>query len=122
MNEPITKIISNQLDIKLRQFTLEEFDVVLRNIKNRKVAGLDEIPSEVLKTRNFDDILLRYNNAVYNQNIIDRGKKGCIHLFSKKSDLGIAKNYGDITITSIAAKIYNSLLLNRIEPEIEKNS
>ena len=58
MHEPITKIICNQLDIKLEQFTQEELGSVLRTIKNRKAAGLDEIPSEVLKTRQFDDILL----------------------------------------------------------------
>ena len=46
-HEPITKIISNQLDIKLGQFTQEEPDSVLRKIKNRKAAGLDETPPEV---------------------------------------------------------------------------
>ena len=38
--------------------------------------------------------------------------------FSKKGDLGLAKNYRGITLTSIAAKIYNALLRNRIEPKI----
>ena len=70
--EPITRIISKQLDIKLGPFTQEELDSVLRKIKNRKAAGLDEIPPEVWKTRQFDDILLRHCNAVYNQNPIDR--------------------------------------------------
>ena len=46
MHEPITKIISNQLDIKLGQFT-QELVSVLRKIKNRKAAGLEEIPPEV---------------------------------------------------------------------------
>ena len=68
-HEPITRIISKQLDIKLGPFTQEELDSVLRKIKNRKVAGLDEIPPEVWKTRQFDDILLRHCNAVYNQNL-----------------------------------------------------
>ena len=44
--------------------------------------------------------------------------KGCILPFPKKGDLGLAKNYRGITLTSIAAKIYNALLRNRIEPEI----
>ena len=57
-NEPIIRIISKQLDIKLGPFTKEELDSVLRKIKNRKAAGLDEIPPEVWKTRQFDDILL----------------------------------------------------------------
>ena len=50
-HEPITRIISKQLDIKLGPFTQEELDSVLRKIKNRKAAGLDEIPPEVWKTR-----------------------------------------------------------------------
>ena len=57
---------SKQLDIKLGPFTQEELDSVLRKIKNRKAAGLDEIPPEVWKTRQFDDILLRHCNAIYN--------------------------------------------------------
>ena len=71
-HEPITRIISKQLDIKLGPFTQEELDSALRKTKNRKAAGLDEIPPEVWKTRQFDDILLRHCNAVYNQNPIDR--------------------------------------------------
>ena len=87
-HEPNTRIISKQLDIKLEPFIQEELDSVLRKIKNRKAAGLDEIPPEVWKTRQFDDILLRQCNAVYNQNPIDRWMKGCILPFPKKGDLG----------------------------------
>ena len=43
-DEPITRIISKQLDIELGPFTKEELDSVLRKIKNKKAAGLDEIP------------------------------------------------------------------------------
>ena len=50
-HKPITRIISKQLDIKLGPFTQEELDSVLRKIKNRKAAWLDEIPPEVWKTR-----------------------------------------------------------------------
>ena len=45
--------------------------------------------------------------------------KGCILPFSKKGDVGLAKNYRGMTLTSIAAKIYNALLRNRIEPKID---
>ena len=45
--------------------------------------------------------------------------KGCILPFPKKGDLGLAKNYRGITLTSIVAKIYNPLLRNRIEPQID---
>ena len=91
----------------------------MRKNLNRKAAGFDEIPPEVWKTRQFEDILLRHCNAVYNQNPIDGWTKGCILSFLKKGDLGLAKNYRGISIISIAAKIYNFLLRNRIEPKME---
>ena len=118
-DEPITRIISKQLDIKLGPFTKVELDSVLKKFLNRKAAGLDKIPPEVWKTRQFDDILLRQCNAVYSQNRIERWMKGCILPFPKKGDLGLAKNYRGIILTSIAAKIYNALLRNRIEPKID---
>ena len=62
---------------------------------------------------------LRLCNAVYNQNTIERWMKGCILPFPKKDDFRLAKNYRGITLTSIAAKIYNALLRNRIEPKID---
>ena len=106
-HEPITRVISKQLDIKV--------DSILRKIKNRKAAGLDEIPPEVWKTRQFNDILPPHCNSVYNQNPIDRWMKGCILPFPKKGYLRLAKNYQSKTLTSIAAKRYNALLRNRIE-------
>ena len=57
-HEPIIRIISKQVDIKLGPFTQEELDSVLRKVKNRLAAGLNEILLEVWKTRQFDDILL----------------------------------------------------------------
>ena len=50
----------------------------------------------------------------------DRWMKGCILPFpTKKGDLGLAKNYRGMTLTSIETKIYNALLRNGIEPKIE---
>ena len=92
--EQITRIVSKQFHIKVGWFTQKKLDSVLRKIKNRKAAGLDEIPPEVWKTMEFDDILLRHGNAVYDQNTIDRWTKGCILAFyKKKGELGLAKNY-----------------------------
>ena len=85
-----------------------------------KAAGLDKIPPEVWKTRTFDDRLLQYYNVVYNQNTIERWIKAFILPFLKKGDLRMAYSYQGITLNSIVAKIYNALLLNHIEPEIEK--
>ena len=45
-DERTTKNISNQLDIKLGEFTQEELDVVLWKIKNSKAASFDENPQK----------------------------------------------------------------------------
>ena len=56
------QIVNGQLDIKLGQFTEEEFDTVLKKeIKNRKAVGLDKILPEVWKTRKFDNIQGAFN-------------------------------------------------------------
>ena len=68
----------------------------------------------------FDDMLLRHCGAVYIQNTTDRWTKGCTLPFPKKGHLGIAKNDRSITLTSIAAKIYNAQLRNCIESKILK--
>ena len=103
-------------NIKLGQLAQERLDVVLAKIKNRKSASLDEIPSEVLKTRKFSDLLLRCTLPEHKREM----NKRQYPTFHKKGDLGITKNYQSITLTSIGAKIYNTLQLNRIKPEIEK--
>ncbi len=40
--------------------------------------------------------------------------------FLQQGDLGITKNYKGITLTVLAVKVFNPLLLIRIQPEIDK--
>ena len=93
----------------------------MTKIKSRKVAGLDEIPPELWKIKN-DVLIIRFCNTAYKQNTIKKWTKGCILPFPKKVYLGIPKNCSDITISSLATKVYNVLLLNRIKSEIGKIS
>ena len=70
-----------------------------------------------------EDLTIRWHTAptlkfsLY-QNPIDSWMKGCILPFPKNGDLRLAMNYRGIKLISIAAKIYNALLCNRIEPKI----
>ena len=115
----ITPIFTEELNIKKGNFTMDELNLAIKNISNGKASGLDCIPGEVWKLGAFDDVLLELCNAVYNGSPIDRWIEGCLLPFPKKGDLGITKNYRGITLTSIAAKIYNAMLLNRIRPQID---
>ena len=87
---------------------------------SQKFRQLDEILTEVWKSKKFDDILIGLCDAVYNQSTIEDRKKGSILSFPNKGDLGLIKNYRDIIFTTIAAKIHNTLLLSCIQPEIKK--
>ena len=46
--------------------------------------------------------------------------KSCILVFQKKGDLIITENYRGITLSALTAKVYNTLLLTPIQPEVEK--
>ena len=60
-DKPIIRIIN----IQHRQFTEEEFNVVLTKIKSRKAASFDETVQEVWKIRKLDNLLLRLCNDIY---------------------------------------------------------
>ena len=73
-----------------------------------------------LQNRSSKSSNFQFCNAVFKQNTIERWTKGFILSFQQKGDLGITKNYRGVTLTFITTKVYNSLLRNCIEPEIEK--
>ena len=118
-NVNVTPIMDKDIGIKSGNFTMDELKTALQNTKSAKACGLDNIPGEVWKLDDFNDILLQLCNAVYNDSPIDKWRQDCILPFPKKGDLGVASNYHEITLTSIAAKVYNSMLLNRIRPHID---
>ena len=90
--------------------------IISAKITSKNAVGHDESMEgkksmEVWKARKFDDTL-RLCNAVYKQN----SKKE----INKKGGFGISKKCRGITLTSMAAKVYNALLLYCIQHEIEK--
>ena len=118
-DEEITPIIREELKIKKGLFTMVELQKAVNSMKNGKACGLDEIPTEVWKLDEFHHILLELCNGVYKQDPIDSWRDRCLLPFPKKGDLGLPKSYRGISLTAIAAKIYNLKLLNRIRPEID---
>ena len=46
-DKTIRKIINSQTKIKLEQFTVEELNAVLTEIKSKKAASLDELPPKL---------------------------------------------------------------------------
>ena len=110
---------NDQLDIQTGLLTAYELRQATKSIQNGKAIDLDEIPAEVWKLDEFQEFLLESCNSVYTQEVTERWREGCIPPFPKKGNLSITKNYRGITLTSIAAKIFNLMILNRIRPEID---
>ena len=67
----------------------------------------------------FQEFSLESCNSVYTQEVIERWREGYILPFPKKGNVSITKNYRGITLTSIAAKIFHLIILNRIRPDID---
>ena len=84
--------------------------------KTKRFRGLDEIPSEVWKTRSFNYILFEAGNATYNQSSIEIWTRGCILPFINKVDLSLTTNYRE-TNPLLPRSTFQ---INRIQPEIEK--
>ena len=79
---------------------MDELKTALKNTKYGKACGLDNIPGEVKKMDDFNNVLLQLCIAVYFGNSIDKFRQVCILPFLKKGDLGKASNYRGITLTS----------------------
>ena len=91
-------------------------------MKTNKAAGLDcAITAEALDQGGGDamaDVIHCFSAEVYsNLTPPDQWITSVIVPLSKKVDLSIMTNYRGISLLSIAAKVYNKILLNRIRDE-----
>ena len=85
-------------------------------------CGEDGIPAEVLKRCDMDAIILSFcNNALVNGE-----KPSQMFLLNtvpipKSRDLSLSGNYRGISLSSIVAKTYKRLILNRIRPVLDSH-
>ena len=118
-DEEIPTIYEN-LDIKDDIFTIEEFRRVKSSLKLGKAAGPDEIPPEVFKYCDFDEICLDFcNRALLENDKPDLWSYMNIIPVPKSGDLSNTNNYRGISLICIIAKLYNRLILNRIRSVID---
>ena len=119
-DEEIEHIVETTLPTETGAFTNDELQKVLQKMSNGKATGINEIPAEVWKTGRFNNILLEIRNCT-----LLRGEKQCewsvsgIIPIPKKGDLSKASLYRGISLTSIASKLFNRLILNRCRPYTE---
>ena len=92
---------------------MTELYIVLKNTKDDKTRGKDNIPGKVWKLLDFTDTLLpQLCYVVYFRNPIDKWRQGCLMIFPRKRDNGKTISYWVFTLRSIVAKFYNYMPLS----------
>ena len=119
IDQPIINVAEEDLPINTNDFTKEELRDCIKTFANGKTPGLDNIPVEVWKTEALLDPLLEVCNKTMHQDKADIWVKSGLVPLPKKGDLGYAKQYRGISLSVIAAKIYNKMILLRLRPHVE---
>ena len=112
--------IFNNLDIDDGEFTLDEVRRAKKLLKDGKHPGPDNIPGEVLKNCELDDIILDFANRLMNENLKpDQWSEIDILPLPKSGDLSNTTNYRGISLSSMVAKLINKMILNRIQAKLD---
>ena len=119
-NKDIPTVLGN-FNIESVPFIKEEYAKAKKKFSLGKAAGHDGIPTEMLKLCDFDDIILSFANALFQGEKPDQWSVGNLIPIPKSGDLSEYGNYRGIMLTVVAAKLTNKMILNRIQPEIEKH-
>ena len=117
--KPTVTIIHEDLPINTENIAMDELKECIKGFKNNKACGLDNIPIEVWKSGALDEYLLDVCNRTFNGDRPEIWVKSGLVPIPKKGDLGVTGNYRGISLTVIAAKIYNKILLNRIRKHLD---
>ena len=91
---------------------------VLKSLNNNKSPGMDGIPFEFYKFAPIEfvnEILLVFNKIFLTETIPSSFKKSILIPLFKKGDPNIASNYRGLSLIDSICKIFNSVLLRRIE-------
>ena len=111
--------VSDLLPISTDPICPEEFHSAFQKVKY-KVPGNDEIPAEFFKSGNASAQLLNIMNLAFETGTAQREwTKSIIIPIPKQGDLTDPANFKGIRLTSLAAKTYNRILIDRVKPHVD---
>ena len=112
--------MSDPVNIPTDPFTHEELLVAIKPLKNKKTPGPDNIPALIRKDPIFHDLIQSIcNHTLPELSPPSSWRISGVTPVHKKGDLTNPSNYHDSSLTLIAAKIYNRLILNRLLPAVD---
>ncbi|VDP79064.1 unnamed protein product [Schistosoma curassoni] len=121
MDPPNIEAAHTDLPIDVNPPTTEE-RVVVRQIKNGKAAGPDNIPAEALKSdvEVTTSMLYPLFKKIWEDEQVPMDwKEGYLVKIPKKGDLSKCENYRGITLLSIPGKVFNIVLLNQMKDAVD---
>lgn len=96
----------------------------IKSMKNRKAAGSDSIPAELLKldSPKAADMLLSLFQWIWQREIFPKEwKEGIVIKIPKKGDLSLCNNWWGIILLVVISKIFNKIILERIMYALKNN-
>lgn len=111
------------LKIKCDRPTKTEIKAAIKQQKTGKAAGPDNIPPEALKVdiNTSTDMLYSLFGRIWNEEKTPtEWAEGHIVKLPKKGDLRKCNNYRGITLLSVPSKIFNRVILNRLQEAVDK--
>jgi hypothetical protein len=97
-----------QLQVSVRTPSKREVIYAIKSMKNKKAAGLDNIPAKILKsdTSKAADMFLPLFQEIWQGERFPREwKEGIVIKITKKGDLSLCNNWQGITLQVVISKI-----------------
>ena len=108
---------------KVTEVTSEELTRALRTLKSGKTGSDDGLVAEMLKTQHgglIDAIVKLFNSILHDELEVPRAwRETKLKVIFKKGDVELPKNYRPILIIPVLAKLYSSVLYDRMRELID---
>ena len=114
---PDTHPADSDLPIYCSALTKEEIQSAIKQLRNGKAAGPDNIPAETLKVDirpNVEMLYPLFNKIWDDERVQTEWKESYLIKLPKKGDLRSCSNYRGMTLLSISGKVINRVLLNKM--------
>ena len=116
----LSPVVEHTLPIEVGPFTIEELNNVIKYAKRGGAVGVDCIPLEIWNSPQFITYLLELCNIGLSKHTKpDQWSKSAIKPIPKKATASLVSDHRGISLNTIASKLYNKMLLNRIQPHVD---
>ena len=111
----------SELDYQISQ---NEIFKAVKSLKNNKAVGIDQISNEMIKAAMplmINPLKNIFNAILCNKHYPEAWKLGIIVNLFKSGDIYDTDNYRGLTINSCLAKVFNTIMNNRLISYLDKN-